>query len=215
MQITFADILLILKGTGITLSLCLCAILLGAVIGMVIGIMRASKITILRGISFIYIYIIRGTPLLMQLFLVYYGLPLLIGYSIPAFTTAVLGLTLYTGAYLAEIVKSGIWAIDKGQSEAAAALGMTKWQEFFKIILPQAMRVIIPPGTGFFIALIKDSSLVSAIGFTELARAGKLIISRTFEPFSVYLIIAAVYFIICYALSKYSNKIEKKMRSAY
>ncbi len=211
MNITITDLIYVLRGTSITVGLCLCAMLAGMIIGFIFGIMRASKIRILKGISWFYIYTVRGTPLLMQLFLVYYGLPLLTGYSIPAFVTAVLGLTLYTGAYLAEIVKAGLLAIDSGQSEAAKALGMTKIQEFIKIILPQALKIIIPPGAGFFIALIKDSSLVSAIGFTELTRAGKLIIARTFTPFSIYMIIAIIYFIISYSLSIYSKKLEKTL----
>lgn len=211
MELTISDMLLILKGLGITISLCLCAMFAGSVIGIVIGLFRTSNFVFFRLIAWLYIYIIRGTPLLMQLFLVYYGLPLLIGYSIPAFPTAVLGLTLYSGAYLAEIVKSGILAVDSGQGEAARALGMNKFQELRYIVFPQALKIIIPPAAGFFIGLIKDSSLVSAIGFTELARAGKLIIARTFKPFEMYLIIGIIYFIMCFFLSKYSSKLEKRL----
>jgi len=210
MELTPTDMLLILNGLGITLLLCVCAMLTGAVIGIVIGLLRTCNFAFLRWIAWLYIYIIRGTPLLMQLFLVYYGLPLLIGYSIPAFTTAVLGLSLYAGAYLAEIVKSGILAIDSGQAEAARVLGMNGFQEFRYIIFPQALKIIIPPATGFFIALVKNSSLVSAIGFTELTRAGKLIIARTFQPFEMYLIIGIIYFIVCFFLSKYSAKLERR-----
>lgn len=211
MELSATDMLLILKGVGITISLCLCAMFTGSVIGIVIGLFRTSNFAFLRWIAWLYVYIIRGTPLLMQLFLVYYGLPLVIGYSIPAFTTAVLGLTLYAGAYLAEIVKSGILAIDSGQGEAARALGMNKFQELRYIIFPQALKIIIPPAAGFFIGLIKDSSLVSAIGFTELARAGRLIIARTFKPFEMYLLIGIIYFIMCFFLSKCSSKLEKRL----
>ncbi|MGL5514756.1 MAG: amino acid ABC transporter permease [Sporomusa sp.] len=207
-----SDMLYIAKGLGITLLLCAIAMVCGVVIGLIVGIMRASKVKVLSGISWIYIYIIRGTPLLMQLFLIYYGLPLLIGYSIPSFTVAAGGLSLYAGAYLAEIVRSGIQAVDKGQGEAAKALGLNFVQEYRYVVLPQALRVIVPPGFGFFIALIKDSSLVSAIGFIELARAGKLIVARTFQPFTVYLIIALIYFIICFSLSKVSQKLERTVQ---
>lgn len=207
-----SDMFFIAKGLGITLLLCAIAMVCGAVIGLVMGLMRASKVRLLNGISWVYIYIIRGTPLLMQLFLIYYGLPLLIGYSISSFTVAAGGLSLYAGAYLAEIVRSGIQAVDRGQGEASQALGMNFFQEYRYVVLPQALRVMVPPGFGFFIALIKDSSLVSAIGYIELARAGKLIVARTFQPFTVYLIIAAIYFVICFSLSRVSQKLERTVR---
>lgn len=207
-----SDMFFITRGLGITLLLCAIAMVFGAAIGLIMGIMRASKVRLLKSISWGYIYIIRGTPLLMQLFLIYYGLPLLIGYSIPSFTVAAGGLSLYAGAYLAEIVRSGIQAVDRGQGEAAKALGMNFFQEYRYVVLPQAFRVIVLPGFGFFIALIKDSSLVSAIGYIELARAGKLIVARTFQPFTVYLIIAALYFVICFSLSRVSQKLERTVR---
>lgn len=202
------DWLFILKGLGITLILCLCSMILGSILGIIMGVMRTSKIKVVNYLSWIYVYIIRGTPLLMQLFLVYYGLPIVIGYSISAFSTALIGLTLYAAAYLAEIVKAGIQSVDIGQKEAAKALGMTHLQEFIYVVFPQALKVIIPPAAGFFIALIKDSSLVSAIGFMELTRSSKLVIARTFQPFTIYLIVALIYFIVCYGLSKLSRYVE-------
>lgn len=210
-MINLKDLMFLLEGLGITLTLCLCAMLIGTALGLLFGVMRTSRFRALRYLSWVYVYIIRGTPLLMQLFLVYYGLPLMLGYSISAFSTAVIGLSLYAGAYLAEIIKAGIQAVDRGQGEAAKALGMTHVQEFVHIVFPQALRVIIPPAAGFFIALIKDSSLVSAIGFMELTRSGKLIIARTFQPFTIYLIIAVIYFILCYTLSQYSKSLERRL----
>ncbi len=207
-SINMLDCLFILKGLGITLILCLCSMVLGSALGIFIGVMRTSRIKVVSYLSWVYIYIVRGTPLLMQLFLVYYGLPILMGYSISAFATATMGLTLYAAAYLAEIVKAGIQSVDSGQKEAAKALGMTSLQEFRYIVFPQALKVIIPPSAGFFIALIKDSSLVSAIGFMELTRSSKLVIARTFQPFTIYLIVALMYFIICYGLSKFSTYVE-------
>lgn len=204
------DWIFILKGLGLTLFLSFSSMLTGTIIGFIIGTIRTSKYRFIKSLSWVYVYIIRGTPLLMQLFFVYYGLPIVLGYSVPAFTTAMIGLTIYASAYITEIVKSGINSVDIGQIEAAQALGMTSLQVFFRIVLPQALKVIIPPLAGFFIALIKDSSLVSSIGFMELTRSGKLIIARTFQPFLIYLVVAIFYFIVCYGLSKASNYLERR-----
>lgn len=212
--INILDWLFILKGLGITVFLCFSSMILGTIIGFFIGIMRTSENKVLQYLSRGYVYIIRGTPLLMQLFFVYYGLPIVMGYPIPAFNTALIGLTIYASAYIAEIVKAGINSVDIGQKEAARALGMTYFQEFRRIVLPQAMKVIIPPISGFFIALIKDSSLVSAIGFMELTRSSKLVIARTFQPFTIYIVVAVIYFIICFTLSKTSKSIERRMEHA-
>lgn len=212
--INMLDWIFIFKGLGITIFLSLASMIVGTILGFIIGTMRTNKFRLIKSLSWGYIYIIRGTPLLMQLFFVYYGLPILLGYSIPAFSTAMIGLTIYASAYIAEIVKAGINSVDKGQKEAAQALGMTSIQEFFRIILPQALKVIIPPMVGFFIALIKDSSLVSAIGFMELTRSSKLVIARTFQPFTIYLVVAILYFIICFGLSKASRSLERRINHA-
>jgi His/Glu/Gln/Arg/opine family amino acid ABC transporter permease subunit len=212
-SIVVLDWVFILKGFGLTVVMCFNAMVFGAVLGLVIGVMRTSRVKILSYISWLYVYIIRGTPLLMQLFLVYYGLPLLLKRSIPAYGTALTGLVVYASAYLAEIVKGGIQSVPAGQREAAKALGMTSLQEFRYVVFPQALKVIVPPSTGFFIALIKDSSLISAIGFVELTRSAKLVIARTFQPFTVYLVVALVYFLTCYLLSVVSRKIEWRLQN--
>lgn len=212
-SIVVLDWVFILKGFGLTVVMCFNAMVFGAVLGLVIGVMRTSRVKILSYISWLYVYIIRGTPLLMQLFLVYYGLPLLLKRSIPAYGTALTGLVVYASAYFAEIVKGGIQSVPAGQREAAKALGMTSLQEFRYVVFPQALKVIVPPSTGFFIALIKDSSLISAIGFVELTRSAKLVIARTFQPFTVYLVVALVYFLTCYLLSVVSRKIEWRLQN--
>lgn len=204
--IYLADWLYILKGAGITIFLCLNAMVFGALLGVVLGLLRTNRFRPIIYLVGLYIYIIRGTPLLMQLFLVYYGLPVLLGFNVPAFTTALVGLSVYTSAYVAEIVKAGLNAVGKGQRDAAKALGMNAWQEFSHIVFPQALKVIIPPSFGFFIALIKDSSLVSIIGFIELTRSSRLVIARTYQPFTIYLGVAAIYFVICYGLSLVSRR---------
>ena len=214
-SINLTDWIFILEGLGITLFLCICTILLGSILGIFQGTMRTSKIKVISFLSGIYVYIIRGTPLLMQLFLVYYGLPIIIGYSIPAFSTALVGLTLYATAYLGEIVKAGLQSVDIGQKEAAKALGMTSIQEYRYIVFPQTLPLVVPNAVGFFIALIKNSSLVSAIGFMELTRSSRLVIARTFQPFTIYLTVAIMYFIICYGMSKLSKKVEERLDVHY
>jgi len=200
------DWLFILKGAGITLFLSLNAMGFGSMLGLIIGVMRTSKLSILNYFSWIYTSLIRGTPLLIQLFLVYYGLPVFFGINISAYVTALVGLAVYSSAFLAEIVKSGLQAVDKGQKDAAKALGMTYLQEFRYVVLPQALKVILPPAFGFFIQLIKDSSLVAIIGFIELTRSGRMVIARTYKPFTIYFGIMFIYFIICYVLSIISRK---------
>lgn len=212
-SIVILDWVFILKGFGLTIFMCLNAIAFGALLGLIIGIMRTSKVKIINYFAWVYIYVVRGTPLLMQLFLVYYGLPLILGYSIPAYPTALIGLVIYASAYLAEIVKAGIQAVARGQTEAAKALGMTPFQRFRYIVFPQALKIIIPSATGFFIALVKDSSLISAIGFMELTRSAKMVIARTFQPFTVYFIVAVLYFLTCYLLSKVSRQIEWRLNN--
>lgn len=204
-SIKFLDWVFILKGAGLTVFLCIISMICGSLIGLVTGVMRSSRHFLFYGPAWIYIFVIRGTPLLMQLFLVYFGVPLIAGHTIGAFTTAFVGLALYAGAYIGEIVKAGIQSVDIGQKEAAKALGMNFWQEFRYIVFPQAMRVILQPAFGFFIALVKDSSLVSIIGFVELARAGRLVIARTFQPFVIYGAVALIYFVICFGLSRLSH----------
>jgi len=215
-SIYLLDWIFILKGAGITMFLCLNVMVFGSILGLIIGTMRTSKFNMLNYISGAYIYVIRGTPLLMQLFLVYYGLPVFFKIIFSVYTTALLGLTLYAAAYLAEIVKAGLQSVDKGQKDAAKALGMTSLQEFRSIVLPQALKVIVPPAFGFFIALIKDSSLVSIIGFIELTRSSRMVIARTYQPFTIYLGAALIYFVVCYGLSIISRKyFEAKQQDTY
>lgn len=200
--IHFQDWLFVLGGAGLTVVLCLQAMLFGILIGLAVGLGRTARSPWIAAPAGAYVTFIRGTPLLMQLFIIYYCLPL-IGINMPKFLSAALGLSFYTGAYVGEIVKAGLQSVPVGQREAARSLGLLPCQEFRYVVFPQALRVIIPPTFGFFIALIKDSSLVSIIGYIELTRASKLVVARTFKPFTLYLGAALLYFLICYALSRF------------
>ena len=179
-------------------------------LGTIAGMIRLSKGP-LRLAAASYIDIIRGTPLLVQTFLIFYGLPSLISRPIPAYTAAVLALSINSGAYVGEIVRAGIQSIDKGQWEAAASLGLSGSQTMGLIILPQAFRRILPPLGNEFIALLKDSSLVSVIALEELVRKGQIIIGRTFRPFEVWLAVAVIYFVMTFAVSRLVNLAEKRV----
>ncbi|HHW72903.1 MAG TPA: amino acid ABC transporter permease, partial [Firmicutes bacterium] len=150
-------------------------------------------------------------PLLVQTFLIFYGLPSLISRPIPAYTAAILALSINSGAYVGEIVRSGIQSIDKGQWEASSSLGLSGAQTMGLIILPQAFRRILPPLGNEFIALLKDSSLVSIIALEELVRKGQIIIGRTFRPFEVWLAVAVIYFVMTFAVSRLVSVVEKRV----
>ncbi|WP_289137068.1 amino acid ABC transporter permease [uncultured Brevibacillus sp.] len=201
----------LLNGAWLTIQLCFFSLLIGGAIGIIVGLGAASKNKLANVLSSIYIRLVRGVPLLMIIFLIYFALPMLhIGINFSKGFSAVTALSIYAGAYLGEIVRGGIQSVPKGQFEAADALGMTTIQKFRHVIIPQAMKFIIPPGIGFFIALIKDSSLVSIIGYIDLTKAGKVVSSLTFNPIASFLAVAAVYFVLCFGLSKASYYYEKR-----
>lgn len=155
--------------------------------------------------------IFRGSPLLIQLFFIYYGLPT-IGIRLTAETAGIIGLALNSGAYMSEIIRASISSIDKGQYDAAFSCGFSKLQTLWHIILPQAARVSIPPLMNAFSGLLKDSSLISVISITELTRSGNLIYSRTYRPFEIYLTLGIFYFVMTYAVSLLSHLIERRNR---
>ncbi|WP_312110134.1 amino acid ABC transporter permease [Brevibacillus reuszeri] len=201
----------LLNGAWLTIQLCFFSLLIGGAIGIIVGLGSASKNKLANFLSSLYIRLVRGVPLLMIIFLIYFALPMLhIGINFSKGFSAVMALSIYAGAYLGEIVRGGILSVPKGQFEAADALGMTTIQKFRHVIIPQAMKFIIPPGIGFFIALIKDSSLVSIIGYIDLTKAGKVVSSLTFNPIASFLAVAAVYFVLCFGLSKASYYYEKR-----
>lgn len=200
----------LLTGAKLTVQLTAISVFFGIIIGTFTGIARVSKGPF-RFLAATYIDIIRGTPLLVQTFLVFYGLPSLIDRPIPAYVAAILALSINSGAYVGEIVRSGIQSIDKGQWEAAVSLGLTRKQTMTHIILPQAFRRILPPLGNEFIALLKDSSLVSVIALEELVRKGQIIIGRTFRPFEVWLAVAVIFFIMTFTVSRFVDFLERRM----
>jgi len=204
--------MLLIKGAQLTLGISILGMLTGSIIGIIIGFMRASKNSIISNVSKLYVEIFRSSPLIIQLFVIYYGIPILFKKDISAFTTAFIAFTLYTSSYMAEVFKSSIEAIDIAQWESAYSLGLPYSTVTLKIILPQALRIAIPPSVGILILVIKDSSLASVIGFTELTRMSNIVRAQTFTTFNVYAIAALLYFIICYSISFIGTFFEKKIK---
>jgi polar amino acid transport system permease protein len=210
-MLNFNQFILLLKGLKLTLEISILGMLAGSIIGIVIGFLRASKNPIIKNISRIYVEIFRGSPLLIQLFIIYYGLPILFNVSVSAFVTALIAVTLYTSGYMAEVFKASIEAISITQWESAYSLGLPYPVIALQIILPQALRIALPPAIGVLILVIKDSSLASVIGFTELTRMSNIVRAQTFTTFNVYAIAALLYFIVCYAISRLGNYLEKRI----
>lgn len=202
----------LLKGALVTVGISILSMMLAIVLGLVLVVMRLYGNKWLQMISTAYIEIYRGTPLLIQLYILYYGLPN-IGIAMGAFAAAILGLGMNYAAYEAEIYRAGVQAIPKGQTEAALSLGMSRSLTLKRIILPQAFRITIPPMTNDFIALFKDSSLVSVIAITELTKSYSILASASMDFFKLGIITALLYFGMSYPLSLYSRKLEKKLKS--
>lgn len=200
----------LLKGSILTIQLAVITIFLGTFLGIILAFCKISKNKLLSFIATFYIWIFRGTPLLLQLFFFYNALPGM-GISMDAFTAAVLGLSLNCAAYMSEIIRGGIIAIDKGQFEASKALGFTYFQTMTKIILPQTFRVIIPPVGNEFIAMLKDTSLVSSIAMTELMKTTTNISSATFKFPEMYFSAACLYLLMTTLFTAGFSIIEKKL----
>lgn len=207
----FDNLGFLLEASWLTIYLSFISFLIALFLGVVVGTLRSYKIHWLLNLFLSsYIEIFRGTPLLIQLFFIYYGLPQ-VGISMSSHEAAILGLSLNFGAYMSEIVRAGIQGVDKGQAEAAKSLGMNNLQILVYIIYPQALKLSLPSLTNTYAAILKDSSLVSVLSITELTRAGQLIYVRTYEPFEIYLTLGVFYFVMTYSVSLISKKIEKRL----
>lgn len=201
---------MLLVGAGVTIEITAVSVAIGFLIGLFVGIARICQVKILRIIATIYADCIRGTPLLVQIFLIYFALPIVTGQRVEPFVAAVAACGINSGAYVSEIFRAGIQAIDVGQMEASRSLGLSWWQTMYYVILPQAVRNILPPLGNEFIAMLKDSSLVSVIGFEELTRRGQLIIAQTYGSFEIWTTVAILYLIMTLAISRVVAWLEKK-----
>ncbi len=201
---------LFLKGLWMTVAVAVISLIAGTIIGLFMGIARSGRNKVLRWLLALYVDFMRGTPFLVQIFIVFFILPEW-GIQLEAFATAVIGLSIYAGAYISEIFSAGIMTIPKGQIEAATALGHTRFQQLRYIILPQAFQIALPALVGQYVLLIKDTSVVSAIGVTDVTRVGWLTVQRVPEGLMVFGLVGLLYFAVCYPLIKLSNLLEQKL----
>jgi polar amino acid transport system permease protein len=206
--------LFLLRGFGWTVVLSLVAFAGGGLLGFVLALGRVYAPGPLRTAAMLYIKLIQGTPLLILLSLAYFGLPAL-GLVVEPLTAAAIGLSVYVSAYLAEIWRGSLEAVPRTQAEAAECLALNWSQRLVHVILPQAMKIATPPTVGFMVQIVKNTSLASAIGFVELARAGQVINNATFRPLIVFVLIAALYFVLCYPLSAWSRRLERMFHVAH
>ncbi|MDB5473900.1 MAG: putative amino acid transporter, permease protein [Devosia sp.] len=209
-EFTILEIRLLLEATTWTVLLSLIAFAGGGLVGAIVTLMRISRQAVIRRIAQVYILLFQGTPLLMQLFLVYFGLALY-GYSVHPMVAAAIALTCYSSAFFAEIWRGTIETIPRPQWEGSASLGLTRSEQLRYVIIPQSIRLALPPTVGFAVQIIKNTSVTSLIGFTELTRSGQLINNVTFEPFLVFGCVAAIYFALCFPLSALSRYLERKL----
>ena len=206
----YSDFLFILEAAQWTVLLSLIAFVGGGVVGLIIALSRTTENRIARALSMGFIQLFRGTPLLLQLFLVFFGAPV-IGLDINPWVAAAVALTLNGGAFLGEIWRGCIEAVPRGQWEAAEALGLSYWNKMRDVVLPQAMKIAVPPTVGYLVQIVKGTSLAAIIGFTELTRAGQIINNVTFQPMIVFSIVAVLYFMLCWPLSLLAANMERRL----
>jgi polar amino acid transport system permease protein len=201
---------ILLKGSIITIQLTVISVVLGSVIGIIVATLKLSKNKALVSALSFYTWLFRGTPMLLQLFFFYYALPFM-GLELTSMSAAIIGLSLNSGAYMAEIIRGGILSIDKGQFEACKALGFTHFQTMKRVVLPQTFRVIVPSVGNEFITMLKDTSLVSAIAMEELMRNAQLQISSTARPVEAFVIAGCLYLLMTTVFTTIFSRTEKKL----
>lgn len=206
----YSDFWFIVEAAQWTVMLSLIAFAGGGLVGLIIALSRTSENQLARTLSMGFIQLFRGTPLLLQLFLVFFGAPV-IGLDINPWLAAAVALTLNSGAFLGEIWRGCIEAIPRGQWEAAEALGLSYRHKMRDVVLPQALKIAVPPTVGYLVQIVKGTSLAAIIGFTELTRAGQIINNATFEPMVVFSVVAAIYFFLCWPLSLLAAYMERRL----
>jgi glutamine transport system permease protein len=212
MDIIVAALPILLKGLQVTLYIFVIAIILGFLIGLLVALLRLAPIKILNWIAKVYVDAIRGTPFIVQLFFIYFGVNSLNLISLDSTTAGIITVAINAGAYFAEIIRAGIQSIDKGQTEAARSIGFTGAQTMRYVVLPQAFRRMLPTITNQSIISLKDTSLLSVIGIADLTQQGQIQASATFEAFKIWLAVGVIYFIIIYLLTLIANFIERRVQ---
>ena len=211
-DIIVAALPMLLKGLQVTLYIFVIAIILGFLIGLVVALLRLSPIKILNWVAKVYVDAIRGTPFIVQLFFIYFGINSFQLISLNSTTAGIITVAINTGAYFAEIIRAGIQSIDKGQTEAARSIGFTGAQTMRYVVLPQAFRRMLPTITNQSIISLKDTSLLSVIGIADLTQQGQIQASATFEAFKIWLTVGVIYFIVIYLLTVLANFVERRIQ---
>ena len=212
-EFTINEVWYLLFAARWTLALTAIAFTGGGLLGLLVMMLRVVPLRPAQWLAIGYIQTIQGTPLLGQLFLFYFGFSIF-GYDVSPWIAAGAALSIYASGFLAEIWRGCVQAIPKTQWEASAALGLSFLEQLRYVILPQALRIAIPPTVGFLVQVVKNTSLASAIGFIELTRAGQIVNGATFQPFVVYVCVAAIYFAMCFPLSMWSQHLERRLHVA-
>lgn len=208
----------ILEGLKLTIYYSIAAIILAVIFGLIAALMKLSKSKILRGLSTVYIEVFRSTPLLVQLFFIVFGLTGILplnewfGQKLYPIVAATITLALHEGAYISEIIRAGILGVSRGQKEAAASIGMTDYLTMRYIVLPQAFKRMIPPLVNQSAQTIKDTSLLAPIGIIDLVYRGQIVISNTFEPFTIWLLIGLIYFVLIFMVSQFAGYLERRLQ---
>jgi polar amino acid transport system substrate-binding protein len=200
------------KGLGKTLLYTIVSLFIALIFGLIFGFMKVGQNRFLRGVATVFVDVFRGIPLIVLAFFIYFGIPQAFGFTMPLFLAAILTLSLNTGAYVTEIIRGGIQSIDRGQMEAARSLGLPYRRSMMKIIIPQAIRIMIPSLINQMVITLKDTSILSAIGLVELTQSGKIIIARTFASFDIWLVVAIMYLVVITFLTKLSGYLERRAR---
>ncbi|WFR61264.1 amino acid ABC transporter substrate-binding protein/permease [Paenibacillus amylolyticus] len=200
------------KGLGNTLLYTVVSLFFAFIIGLIFGFMKVGQNKFLRGVATVFVDIFRGIPLIVLAFFIYFGIPQAMGFTMPLFLAAILTLSLNAGAYVTEIIRGGIQSIDRGQMEAARSLGLPYRKAMIKIVIPQAVRVMIPSFINQMVITLKDTSILSVIGLVELTQSGKIVIARTFSSFDIWLTVAVMYLIVIITLTKLADYLEVKVR---
>ncbi|MFD1177092.1 amino acid ABC transporter substrate-binding protein/permease [Paenibacillus puldeungensis] len=199
-------------GLGKTLMYTIVSLIFAFILGLVFGFMKVGRNRFLRGVATVFVDVFRGIPLIVLAFFIYFGIPQALGFKMPLFLAAILTLSLNAGAYITEIIRGGIQSIDRGQMEAARSLGLPYRKAMMKIVIPQAIRVMIPAFINQLVITLKDTSILSAIGLVELTQSGKIIIARTFASFDIWLVVAIMYLVVITVLTKISGYLEGRVR---
>ncbi|XUY28905.1 amino acid ABC transporter permease [Agrobacterium sp. rho-8.1] len=207
------ELFFLMQGLKWTLALTVIGFIGGGVFGLCVALARTADSKVSQRVTAGYITVFQGTPLLMQLFVVYYGVAL-VGLDIDAWIAVAIAFTLHASAFLGEIWRGGIQAVSKGQTEAAKALGLHYVSRMKDVVLPQALRISLPATIGFLVQLIKGTSLAAIVGFVELSRAGQIVSNQTYKPLTVFAIVGLIYFLICWPLSLWGAGVEKRLQTA-